>query len=132
MAEGHFVHPALGLGDAEGDLGGVEKLSAFFLWNGADEDAVGGAGYEVAGTPVADEQGHGVAIGLACQLGPPEVIRWPLQVVFFHVSLECAFPSSAAAADGDCGARGMMVGDRPDAGVGGDIFHCGLHCFFNL
>lgn len=56
----------LGLGheseDGEGGLGGVEEAGGFDGLDGADEDAVGGAGDEVADVLEAGERGHGVAI----------------------------------------------------------------------
>lgn len=56
----------------EGDLGSVKELAAPFWRDGANEDAVGGAGDEVADAFVAGEHGHDVAVGGAPFLGRPD------------------------------------------------------------
>jgi hypothetical protein len=87
--------------DGEGDLGGIEELAASFPGNGIDEDAVGGAGDEVADAVVPFEQRHGAPEGLGGLIGSDVFI-----VMFFHVGVEGASPRSVAAPDSDFGAGG--------------------------
>lgn len=55
--------------EAEGDLGGVEDLAAAVGLDGADENAVGGAGDEVADAVGAGEERHGAGVGFSGLLG---------------------------------------------------------------
>ena len=61
--------PGLGFGllleGGEGDLGGVEELAGVSLLDGSQEDAVAGAGDEVADVLITGERGHGQAEGYA-------------------------------------------------------------------
>lgn len=57
--------------DIEGNLGSVKELAASFGGDGADEDAVGGAGDEVADAFVAGKHRHGATVGRAPFLGLP-------------------------------------------------------------
>ena len=107
----------LPLDQAEGDLGGVEELAAPFGRDGADEDAVGGAGYEVADAFIADEHGHGVAVGLGCVLSRKETGRF-LVAGIVHVGFEGALPGKAAAADGGFGVGGAEAWSRFERGGG--------------
>jgi len=56
---------ALVLDRGHGDPGCVEDLAAPVLRDGSYEDAVGGAGDEIADAFVAGKDGHGVAVGWA-------------------------------------------------------------------
>lgn len=100
---------------AEGDLGGVEELSALIAGDGADEDAVGGAGDEVADALKAGEDGHGVAVGVA-RLPVCKDFVQASAVALVHVGLEGALPGYAAAAEGGFGAGGGGV--RCESGAG--------------
>ena len=80
----------------------MKKLAALLLWDGADQDAVGGAGEEIADSLLAGEHGHGVAVGLARVSGG----KYLVDVVAFgllHVSVEGSLPGGAAATEGDFG-----------------------------
>lgn len=102
---------------AESDLGRVEELAALFGRDGADEDAVRGAGYEVADAFVTGEQGHGVAIGFGCGPGGIDI---ELVVGVFRIvlaGLEGTLPGSAAAAKGGFGVG--RIGARPRGERGG-------------
>jgi len=59
----------------ERDLGGVEKLVCPLLRDGLNEDAVGGAGDEVADIVVAGQGGHRLAEGGASQEGGDDLLR---------------------------------------------------------
>jgi len=102
----------------EGDLGSVEELAGALLGDDVDEDAVGGAGDEVAHALVTDKHGHGVAVGFGGRAGCPDFV-----VVFGNVRVKGALPCCAAAAEGGFGVGGFAGGA---GGVGGREVFKGL------
>jgi hypothetical protein len=100
---------------AEGDLGCIEELSAFFAPEGTDEDAVRDAGEEVANAVSSGEHGHGIAICGGSGHGCEELVCAVFPLDGLHVVVEGALPRGAAPPQGCFGAGAS--GPRSDSGA---------------
>ena len=103
----------------EGDLGGVDEPSAYFGGNGANEDAMGRAGDEIADALVAGEQGHGVAVGFPGFNGREDLVWLVIPFDGHHVGVEGALPCGAATAESGFRAGGFAT--RPWFEGGGGV-----------
>ena len=108
----------LGLQGTEGDLGGVEELSAALRGDGADQDAVGGAGDDIANAIVSFENRHGIAIGGSSFAGSDELAEGARIVLLylFHVFVEGALPGGTATAQSRPGSCGTGWGTGLESG----------------
>jgi hypothetical protein len=88
---------------AERNLSRIQKLAAFVGVDGSDEDAVGGAGDEVADALLAGEKGHGVAEGLGRIAGGIDGVSVSAGAGV-HVGFVGTAPGGAAAAEGSLAA----------------------------
>ena len=86
----------------ERDLCGIEKPGALSAIEGAEENALGDAGDEVADVVVADERGHGFSKGGGGALGGSG-----FGLIDGDVDLEGAVECVAAAGDGVVGVGGL-------------------------
>ena len=114
---------------AQGDLGGIEELSAPILRDRAGEDSMGGAGDEIADPVCAGEHGYCITLGPASRFGcvdfDPE-----FTFVFFGVGLMGALPGRGATADGSFCVGWIGAGARSEGGWGPDVFGVLDECFF--
>ncbi len=107
---------------AERDLGRVKELAAFLGGNGADENAVGGAGDEVADVFVTGKRGHGDAVSRARVLGRKVSVAALLVflIAIVHRGFVGAPPCVAATLEGlgagGIEARGRRAQERRDGG----------------
>ena len=102
----HFgsAPPLFGREGGEGELGRVEDGAGLFNGDGIDEDAVGGAGDEVADVFAGGKQGQSFAKCLGRDLFCPEGrVRFELKA-FFLAGFVGAPPGGHAALDGGQGA----------------------------
>jgi len=82
----------------EGDLRGVEELSAIFVLDNVDEHPVRGAGDEITDAFVIEKRGHGVPIGRVSFVRSEDVF-----FTFQHLGLVAFPPGVPAARDGGVG-----------------------------
>jgi len=103
----------------ERDLGRVQERAALLGRNGADEDAAGRAGNEVADAVVAGELGHGVAVSLGRFLGCVELVESAWRGVF-HEGIERALPGGTATFERGPGGFGLGADGKRRGWGGGD------------
>jgi len=107
----------------ERDLSSVKELIGPLCGNGFDEDAVGGAGDEVADVFVAAQRGHGAAIGGAGGVGGEDFVDAGA-LGALEAGIVGALPGGAAALDGGAGFFGVGLERRVWSGC--NQIQCGF------